>query len=466
MAGFEVRHILIDGGSSTDVIFVGTYTKMGLPTLALSQAPTSLRGFGGEAVQVLGQALIKVAFGTKDNRREEEILFDVVDIPYNYNAIFGQGTLTKFEAVSHHNYLKLKMPGPAGVIVVKESQPSAATVAPFNREVHTLEVEGQENAKPTPKPAPHGKVVQLQIDESDPAKVISLGGDLDEQQVNSILFVLKKNIDIFAWGLDEVGGVLPDLIMHHLAVKPNAKPKKQKLRKISADRQEAAKAEVNKLLKAGVIQEIDHPESLANPVLVKKLNGKWRMCVDFMDLNKMCPKDDFPLPRIDQLVDSTAGCELMSFLDAYSGYHQIHMNPANIPKTAFITPFSTFCHLRMPFGLRNAGATFARLVYKVLGSQLGRNIEAYVDDIVVKSRKAFDHASDLQETFDNLRAFGMKLNPEKCVFGVRAGKLLVFLVSEWGIEANPEKIDAIQQMKPPSSVRQVQKLAGQIAALS
>jgi hypothetical protein len=156
----------------------------------------------------------------------------------------------------------------------------------------------------------------------------------------------------------------------------------------------------------------------------------------------------------------------MSFLDAYSGYHQIHMNPADIPKTAFITPFGTFCHLRMPFGLRNAGATFARLVYKVLGSQLGRNVEAYVDDNVVKSRKAFDHASDLQETFDNLRAAGMKLNPEKCVFGVRAGKLLGFLVSERGIEANPEKIDAIQQMKPPSSVQQVQKLTGRLAALS
>ena len=134
------------------------------------------------------------------------------------------------------------------------------------------------------------------------------------------------------------------------------------------------------------------------------------------------------------------------------GYHQIHMNPADIPKIAFITPFGTFCHLRMPFGLRNAGVTFTRLVYKVLGSQLGRNIEAYVDDIVVKSRKAFNHTSDLQETFNNLHVAGMKLNPEKCVFGVRAGKLLGFLVSEWGIEANPKKIDAIQQMKPPSSV--------------
>nr|CAE05804.2 OSJNBb0046K02.14 [Oryza sativa Japonica Group]CAE75940.1 B1159F04.3 [Oryza sativa Japonica Group] len=254
--------------------------------------------------------------------------------------------------------------------------------------------------------------------------------------------------------------------MYHLAVKPDAKPRKEKLRKMSADRQEAAKAEVEKLLKAGVIQEIDHPEWLANPVLVRKSNGKWRMCVDFTDLNKACPKDDFLLPRIDQLVDSTAGCELMSFLDVYSGYHQIHMNPADIPKTAFITPFGTFCHLRMPFGLRNAGATFVRLVYKVLYKQLGRNVEAYVDDIVVKSRKAFDHAFDLQETFDNLRAAGMKLNPEKCAFGVRVGRLLGFLVSERGIEANPEKIDAIQQMRPPSSVREVQKLEGRIAALS
>jgi hypothetical protein len=122
----------------------------------------------------------------------------------------------------------------------------------------------------------------------------------------------------------------------------------------------------------------------------------------------------------------------MSFLDAYSGYHQIHMNLADIPKTAFITPFNKFCHLRMPFGLRNVGATFARPVYKVLAPQLGRNIEAYVDDIVVKSRKAFDHASDLQETFDNIHVAGMKLNPEKCVFGVCAGRLLDFLVSERG----------------------------------
>nr|ABA96677.1 retrotransposon protein, putative, Ty3-gypsy subclass [Oryza sativa Japonica Group] len=433
VAGFEVRQILVDGGSSANVIFAEAYAKMGLPTLALTQAPTSLRGFGGEAVQVLGQVQLAVAFGTDENRREEQILFDIVDIPYNYNAIFGRATLNKFEAISHHNYLKLKMPGPAGVIMIKGLQPSATSkgdLAAINRAVHNVEAEPHDRAKHMPKPAPHGKVVKMQIDDVDPTKFVLLGGDLGEREAENILKVLKKNIDIFAWGPDEVGGVSTDLIMHHLAVKPDARPRKQKLRKMSADLQEAAKAEVQKLIKAGVVREIDHPEWLANPILVWKSNGKWRLCVDFTDLNKVCLKDDFPLSRIDQLVDSTAGCELMSFLDAYSGYHQIHMNPADIPKTVFITPFGTFCHLRMPFGLRNTGATFAKL-----------------------------------KTFDNLRTAGMKLNPEKCVFGVRAGKLLGFLVSERGIEANPEKIDAIQQMKPLSSVREVQKLAGRIAAL-
>jgi hypothetical protein len=184
------------------------------------------------------------------------------------------------------------------------------------------------------------------------------------------------------------------------------------------------------------------------------------MCVDFTDLKKASPKDHFPLPRIDQLVDSTAGCELLSFLDAYSGYHQFSMAKEDEEKTTFITPFSVFCCIKMPFGLITAGNTFQRMVQGALNDQLGNNVEAYVDVIVVKTKTGNSLIDDLWETFDNLRRYRLMLNPEKFTFGVPSGKLLGFLVSGRGIEANPKKIKAIKNMRSPT------RLIGCIAALS
>ena len=136
------------------------------------------------------------------------------------------------------------------------------------------------------------------------------------------------------------------------------------------------------------------------------------------------------------------GCELLSFLDAYSGYHQIKMKESNQLATSFITPFGMYCYVTMPFGLRNTGATYQWCMLHVFGDHLGRNIEAYVYNIVVKSRKADGLVADLRNAFDCLRAKGVKLNPEKCVFGVPRGMLLGFIVSQRGIEPNPEKVSA------------------------
>jgi hypothetical protein len=193
---------------------------------------------------------------------------------------------------------------------------------------------------------------------------------------------------------------------------------------MSEDCKKATQSKIQKLLDADVIHEVQYPEWLANVVMVPKKNGNWRMCFDFTTLNKFCPKDEFPLPRIDTLVDAAAGSEMLSMLDCFSGYHQIFMKKSDEEKTSFTTPFGTYCYVRMPEGLRNAGCTFNRTITAVLDTQLDRNIPAYVDDVVVRSKKREDHISDLRETFANLRKHGLKLNPEKCVFGVRRGKLL------------------------------------------
>jgi hypothetical protein len=151
--------------------------------------------------------------------------------------------------------------------------------------------------------------------------------------------------------------------------------------------------------------------------MVRKKNRKWQMCTTFTDLNKCCPKDDFPLTMIDQIIDSAAGYDIMALLDYFSGYYQIWLRKEDEEKTSFITPFGTYCYMRMLEGMRNAGPTFCRVMKAALKDQVGRNIPSYDDDIVVASKKKESYISDLTETFANMREANLKLNPEKCVFG-------------------------------------------------
>src|SRR5437764_3875386 len=218
-------------------------------------------------------------------------------------------------------------------------------------------------------------------------------------------------------------GVPREVIEHSLNIKEGAKPVKQRLRQFAQDCKEAIRDELTKLTAANFIKEVYHLDWLPNPVLVKKKNGKWRMCVDYTNLNKACPKDPFGLPRIDQVGHSTAGSELLCFLDAYSGYHQVSLAESDCIKISFITLFGAYCYITMPFRLKNAGATYQRAIQRCLHDQLGRNMEAYIDDIVIKSWVKEDLLFDLSETFGNLRRFRWKLNPEKCAFGVPSDKL-------------------------------------------
>ena len=154
-------------------------------------------------------------------------------------------------------------------------------------------------------------------------------------------------------------------------------------------------------------------------------------------------------------MDSTAGHKLLIFMDAFSGYNQIKMAEEDQENTAFITSQGLYCYKVMPFGLKNVGATYQRLVNKMFSQQIGRNMEVYVDDMLVKSKEELTHLDDLKETFATLKKHQMRLNPSKCIFEIASGKFLGFMVSQRGIEANPEKVRAIIDMTSPKTVKDV-----------
>ncbi|XP_030941728.1 uncharacterized protein LOC115966689 [Quercus lobata] len=228
----------------------------------------------------------------------------------------------------------------------------------------------------------------ISLDEKNPERCTRIGADLEERIKKDLVCFLRKSIDVFAWSHEDIPGIDLSVITHHLNVYPSSKPIRQKKRVFAPERDNAIKEEVQKLTVAKFIREVYYPDWLANIVMVKKA---------------ACPKDSYSLPRIDQLVDSIAGHKLLSFMDAFFGYNQIRMDNTYQEKTSFITSQGLFCYKVMPFGLKNAGATYRRLVNHMFHSQIGWNVEVYVDDMLVKSQDKGKYLDDLQETFDTLR---------------------------------------------------------------
>ena len=195
---------------------------------------------------------------------------------------------------------------------------------------------------------------------------------------------LSDNLNVFAWAPINLPGTSPSIICHKLSLKTDAKLVKQKPRRMNEEWSPAISDEDDRLLQADFIRETFYPDWLSNSILMKT-NGKWVVCIDFTNLNKACPKDSFPLPRIDQLIEAMTGHEFFSFMDAYFGFNQIKMHSPDEDKTAFTTNREIYCYKVIPFRLKNFGATFHRMVDKVFKDMIGRTMEVYVDDMLVKS---------------------------------------------------------------------------------
>ncbi|KAH7834736.1 hypothetical protein Vadar_019075 [Vaccinium darrowii] len=324
-----------------------------------------------------------------------------------------------------------------------------------------IERENERHAQPIKE-----EVISINLKNENNPHMVQIGSGLTPEEFKAHSDLLKEFEDVFAWSHADMPGIDPEIVEHRIPLYPDAKPVKQKLRKMRPDWVLEIKKEVQRQIDAGFLMVTEYPQWVANIVPVPKKNGKIRVCVDFRDLNKASPKDDFPLPHIDVLVDNTAGHALLSFMDGFSGYNQILMAPEDREKTTFTTEWGTYCYRVMPFGLKNAGSTYQRAATTLLHDMIHKEVEVYVDDMIVKAKEREEHLPNLRKFFERIRKYRLRLNPEKCTFGVTAGKMLGFMITTRGIEVDPSKIEAILKMEPPRTEKEIRSFLGKIQFIS
>jgi hypothetical protein len=217
-----------------------------------------------------------------------------------------------------------------------------------------------------------------------------------------------------------MSGIDPDIVIHEIKTYPDAKPVWQLLRPVHPRKAAAIKLEVEKLLKAGFIYPVALTDWVSNLVLIDKKQGTIRVCVDYRDINKACPKDNFPTPFVDQIVDDCARRKIFSLMDGFSGYNQINIVPEDQHKTAFICPWGTFAYQKLPFGLKNAGATF-QCSMSYAFHDIKNIVQPYLDDLPAHSMHRVDHPIHLRAIFLRCRFYHIRLNPHKCIFCIESG---------------------------------------------
>ncbi|CAN6727421.1 unnamed protein product [Malus baccata var. baccata] len=306
--------------------------------------------------------------------------------------------------------------------------------------------------KPPPEVQDPLEVIELGTHE-DP-RPIQISGLLGAEDRARIICLLQEFKDCFAWHYTEMPGLDPALVEHRMPIKEGYKPIKQAPRRMSKEIEEKVKEEIERLVKAGFIRPAKYVEWLTNIVpVLKAITKAVRCCVEYRNINSATPKDEYPMPMADLSIDAVAKHKVLSFMDGNAGYNQIKIAPEDIHKTAFRCPghVGAYEYMVMPFGLKNAGATYQRAMNAIFHDLIGQSMEVYIDDIVVKSKTEEQHLADLRRALTRMRIHKLKMNPKKCAFGVRAGNFLGFLVHQRGVEVDKNKSRAILESPPPTN---------------
>ncbi|GKE00716.1 reverse transcriptase domain-containing protein [Tanacetum coccineum] len=407
IGGHFVHRIYVDGGASSEVLYEHCFIRL-LPEIRSQMIPatTSLIGFSRETIWPIGQISLLVKICDEEHSTSAWMNFMVIKSPSQHNGIIGRIGIRKICAVpsTAHGMLKFSVKG--GSVMIRSSKAIP---------IECAMISGPSTQHPVTSQVLEEKI-KVSIHPEYPKLTIAIGSTLTEKGRKELCALLRQNLDIFAWKPADMTGVPRHMGKHRLNVREGCPPVRQKKRGQAPERNKAIQKEVEKLVDAGIMKEVHYHSWLSNPIMVKKHDKSWLMCGDSKYLNKACPQDGYPLPDIDWKVESLYGYPFKYFLDAYKGYHQIKMAEEDEEKTAFITSQRIFCYTKMSFGLKNVGATCQRLVDRVFQKQIERNLEVYVDDLVIKIHTEEEIIRDIAEIFKTLRQINMKLNPKKCTF--------------------------------------------------
>ena len=321
VANKTVRRVQVDNGSSADIIFASAFDKMGIGREKLEPVNAHQRGFSEERVLSVGSIQLVLTLGDPPCQATTTVRFLIVDAPSAYNILSDRPSQNAIRAIPSAYHMVIKFPTANVVGMVRGDQRivrecySASMKQKAVGNVYMDEFDMRDEMSTRPMPSEELELVQL---DEQPEHLVYIESKLAKDVRDLLIRFLKHNMEVFAWKQEDLGGIDPTVITHRLNISPSFKPVKQKRRSFAPERQKAIDEEVNKLLQAKAIREVEYPDWLANVGLVKKTNDKWRLCIDFTDINRACRKDSFPLPRIDLIVDATASHELLSFIDAFS----------------------------------------------------------------------------------------------------------------------------------------------------
>nr|GEU42224.1 reverse transcriptase domain-containing protein [Tanacetum cinerariifolium] len=403
IGGHMIHRMYVDGGSSMEILYEDCFNQL-QPKIKSQMVPvtTSLTGFSGETIWPLGQLRLLVIIGDANRSTRAWMNFVIVRSLSPYNE---------------------RMPSLNSIV---RAFPSLG---------HDLAVSKEERSRPDN--------FRVALHPNFPDQEVAIRGMLSDKGRTELCSILKKNLDVFAWQPSDMTGVSRSIAKHQLNNREGYSPVRQKKRGQAPERAKAIQVEVQKLVEAGIMREVYYHDWLSNPVM-----------------------DCYPLPEIDWKVESLCGYPFKCFLDAYKGYHQIQLAEPHEEKTTLHTGQGVCCYTKMPFGLKNAGASYQQLMDKAFESQIGRNIEAYVNDLVVKSYTEAKMMRDIEKTFRTLRKINMKLNPKKCAFGLAEGVFLEYVVTPDGIKLCPDKTADVLQLPSPRTIKEVQSLNGKLASLN